>query len=231
MISSPSNFDAAAQNYDTQLNQGLRLTGENKEYFAHQRVTFIRALLGNNLPKDSRVLDYGCGIGTATPFLNSELKPATLVGCDLSKESVAKAQETHGESAVFCNLDKIKSLAPFDLVYCNGVFHHIAPEKRLLVAGQIASLIRPGGWFALWENNPWNPMTRLIMSRVPFDQDAIMLWPNETHSLLRKAEFSTMVTRYLFIFPAFLKCFRFMEYYLSVFPIGGQYVVLARRPF
>ena len=41
----------------------------------------------------------------------------------------------------------------------------------------IRRLLRPNGIFALWENNPWNPGTRLVMRRIPFDRDASLLTP------------------------------------------------------
>ena len=124
-------FDAVALDYDAQLNKGLQLAGEGKEYFARERVAFVRSLLGAAWRPDARVLDYGCGIGTAAPFLTSELAPRALVGCDLSTESVAEARRIHGgASTTFCDLKEVDRLGPFDLSYCNGVFHHIPPAER-----------------------------------------------------------------------------------------------------
>lgn len=90
--------------------------------------------------------------------------------------------------------------------------------------------LRQGGLFALWENNPWNPGTRYIMSRCPLDKDAITLAPPEVRHLLRTEGFEVLKTDFLFIFPRALRRLRWIEPLLARFPIGGQYQVLARRP-
>jgi SAM-dependent methyltransferase len=116
------------------------------------------------------------------------------------------------------------------LVYCNGVFHHIPPTERAQAVNYIWRSLRPGGLFALWENNPWNPGTRYVMSRIPFDRDAITLSPPEAGSLLRRGGFHVLRTDSLFLFPKLLKCLRWIEPFLSRMPLGGQYQVLCRKP-
>jgi hypothetical protein len=68
------------------------------------------------------------------------------------------------------------------------------------------------------------------MSKVPFDDDAIMLFPGEVRRLLRGARFEVLGRDYQFVFPGVLSFARFMEPALRKFPLGGQYQVLARRP-
>ena len=52
---------------------------------------------------------------------------------------------------------------------------HPARRARRRRRARSGDALRPGGLFAFWENNPWNPGTRLVMSRIPFDRDAITL--------------------------------------------------------
>ena len=80
---------------------------------------------------------------------------------------------------------------------------------------------------ALWENNPWNPGTRYVMSRIPFDRDANLVWPHQARRMLREAGLRVLRSDYLFIFPRWLKRLRFLESFLSGFPLGAQYQVLA----
>ena len=68
------------------------------------------------------------------------------------------------------------------------------------------------------------------MSRIPFDRDAIMVWPRGARRLLREAGFETVSTDFVFIFPAVLHFLRGLEPWLCQAPLGGQYLVLARRP-
>jgi hypothetical protein len=67
------------------------------------------------------------------------------------------------------------------------------------------------------------------MSRIPFDRDAIMVFPHEARRLLRQAGFEILRTDYLFIFPRPLSALRLLEPPLSRLPFGAQYQILARR--
>jgi SAM-dependent methyltransferase len=115
-----------------------------------------------------------------------------------------------------------------DLVFSNGTFHHIPLDQRDGALAFIRSHLQPGGLLALWENNPWNPGTRWIMSRIPFDRDAITLPPPYARALLGRNGFDVLETTFYFVFPAFLKVARPLEPALSRFPLGAQYLVLAR---
>ena len=90
--------------------------------------------------------------------------------------------------------------------------------------------LRPGGLFAFWENNPWNPGTRYVMSRIPFDRDAITLSSPEARHLLRLGGFEILRTDFLFIFPRILDWCRWVEPLCSRLPLGAQYQVLCRKP-
>jgi hypothetical protein len=56
-----------------------------------------------------------------------------------------------------------------------------------------------------------------------------MMTPRKTRRLLRDAGFDIVRTDYLFIFPRVLRALRPLERPLSPFPLGGQYLVLARK--
>ncbi len=86
--------------------------------------------------------------------------------------------------------------------------------------------LRPGGYFAFWENNPWNPGTRWIMSRTPIDRDAITISPREARRLLQSTGFRVLSVDSLFYFPRSLGWFRPLEKALTRLPLGGQYLAL-----
>jgi hypothetical protein len=67
------------------------------------------------------------------------------------------------------------------------------------------------------------------MSRVPFDADAIVIWPGEARRMLGTAGFTPLGSDFLFYFPRFLSAFRFLERGVVKLPLGGQYLVLARK--
>ena len=89
--------------------------------------------------------------------------------------------------------------------------------------------LRPGGLFAFWENNPWNPGTRMIMRRIPFDRDAVMVAPAAARRLLIDGGLEVVSTEFRFYFPAPLRRLRPLEPHLRRLPLGAQYLVLARK--
>jgi hypothetical protein len=90
---------------------------------------------------------------------------------------------------------------------CFTIFDHQSAPRPLIMI----SITPPRGIFAFWENNPWNPGTRYVMSRIPFDRDAITVSAIEARGLLRAGGFEVIRTDFLFIFPKFLSWLLFME--------------------
>ena len=153
-----------------------------------------------------------------------------MLGVDVSAESIRVARTRFsGAPASFALVGDVAPLASIDLAFCNGVFHHISPAERARSVEYVFSALRPGGIFAFWENNPWNPGTRYVMKRVAFDRDAITLTPPESRALLRAAGFQVLQTDFLFIFPAVLRLLRWIEPMVAALPFGGQYLVLCRK--
>lgn len=229
-MSSDAQFDDYSESYDAALAEGLSVTGEDKAFFARQRIAWLARCL-NTLQRQPRaVIDFGCGIGSATPYLRELLAVESVLGVDVSPRCLEVARQTWGsEWSQFALLDQCEPSEQFDLAFCNGVFHHIALDERADAVSFVYRSLRPGGLFALWENNPWNPGTRYIMSRCPFDKDAIMLAPPETRRLLEAAGFEIVSTTFMFIFPKSLAWLRGIEPLVSRLPLGGQYQVLCRK--
>jgi SAM-dependent methyltransferase len=226
---SDAEFNAYAADYDASLAAGLKLTGADKAHYARERISWLResaAMAG--VTKIDRVLDFGFGDGDAAPLLRDILGAREVVGVEVSTAMLARARARH-PWARFELMDSLPSLGAFDVAYCNGVFHHIPVAERASAVRRVRDALRVGGVFGLWENHPWNPGTRFVMSRVSFDRDAIMLSPPETRRLLNANGLRTMRTDHRFIFPGGLSILRPVEKLLSRLPIGGQYQVLARR--
>jgi len=223
-------FDNYAQSYDAALNEGLALSGESKSYFAEGRVHWLARCLAQREFDPASVLDFGCGTGTSTPFLLDILGAKSVVGLDVSPSSVEIAARTHGaKNTRFALCSEYEANGEIDLAFTNGVFHHIPPADRPAALRQVNAALRPGGLLAFWENNPWSPGTRWIMSRIPFDRDAVLVWPQGARRLLRQAGFNILLTHFAFIFPGFLRRLRWLEPHVRKLALGGQYLVLARK--
>jgi SAM-dependent methyltransferase len=225
-----NDFDAHAHDYERVLNRGLRVSGEVHTYFARGRIAWLARCV-QKLSWDPRiVLDFGCGTGSATPFLVELLGARAVIGVDSSAESLEIARRKNGAlPAEYILAGQYRPCGTIDLVFCNGVFHHVPLAERPDVARSIAESLRPGGVLALWENNPWNPGTRYVMSQIPFDRGAILLTPSQTRTLVRSAGLEVLSTDHHFVFPAALKALRWTESYLTHVPIGAQYQVLSRK--
>jgi hypothetical protein len=141
------------------------------------------------------------------------------------------AERNHGSPNVqFKLISEYKPRAEYSLAFCNGVFHHIPLGERSSAINYVFTALKPGGIFALWENNPWNPGTRLVMSRIPFDKDAITLTHLETRERLRSGGLEIIETDFAFYFPRSLSFLRPLEPAFRKVPLGAQYMVLARKP-
>jgi SAM-dependent methyltransferase len=221
---------SCAQEYDKMLNEGIKLSGEEKQYFILGRLQdLVRNLPANFIP--NRILDYGCGIGETTKIL-ADIYPGTEInGFDTDVKAIAYAKKCYGSARLLFN-DAYESLGndKYDLCYVNGVFHHILPRKRLMVIRHIRQALVPGGFFSLFENNPWNPGARLVMRRIPFDRDAHLISAPQAYRLLRQGGFVIQnLCRFLFYFPRGLSFLRSFEHYLSRVPFGAQYYILATK--
>lgn len=226
-------FDRYATSYDSALNSALSVTGDNSAFYAESRIALLAELVCKiSQSKISSILDFGCGTGSATPFFREYFDQPEIVGVDVSSESVAVARERFNQGRTNFHVlqsQEAESIKNIDLVFVNGVFHHIPPHERDGWLKWIYQRLEPNGLLALFENNPWNIGTRFVMARCEFDEDAICLSPLETSRRMRRAEFEILAVRHLLFFPAFLRFLRPMEPHLRRIPLGGQYVCLGRK--
>ena len=224
-------FDQYADSYEVDLQRGLRLSGEGSAFFAEGRVARLGSQLARLRVTPGAILDFGCGTGSAIPALLELRGAERALGVDVSTELVEHARASvRDERASFRVVDDEGLGGVMDLAFCNGVFHHIEPALRPAAVDYVRRALKPGGLFAFCENNPYNPGTRLVMRRIPFDRDAQTLTPRATRALLRSGGLEVVTTEYMFFFPRALRSLRAAERWLTRFPLGAQYMILARKP-
>lgn len=224
-------FDEFVESYEDACGRGLALSGESRDYFALQRTVLTARLLhergGGQV---TRIVDFGCGLGHTVPYLDAAFPGATIIGIDEAEAAIRFATERYGSERVrfATDLSSIED-GSIDLVYSNGTFHHIEPEGRDAVVAAIGRWLAPRGLFMLWENNPWNPGTRLVMRRIPFDRDAKTLSPPVARQLLTRNGLQVHGLSAHFYFPSWLNGLRRFERALEGIPLGAQYCVMAAR--
>ncbi len=105
--------------------------------------------------KPTLVIDYGCSTGTSSFILLQTLTAQRIIALDISGVSPEVARQFHKLFQLpFMFRDEFETKPEADLVFCNGVLHHIQPKNRAIAVRDIFELLLPEGLFALWENNP-----------------------------------------------------------------------------
>ena len=90
--------------------------------------------------------------------------------------------------------------------------------------------IRPGGAAIVIEHNPLNPVTRLIVSRCAFDNDAVLLGCGKSRRLLAEAGTLVAGRRYIGFSPYRHALVERVERALGWLPAGAQYCVWGIKP-
>lgn len=134
---------------------------EQKKHFVEPHILdFADFKNVNNL----KVLEIGCGIGTAA--VNFIRNGAIYTGIELSDESLKLTQQRfniYDISGELFNLNAENNidelgLELFDLIYSFGVIHHSPNPKKIIE--NVYKLLKPGGTFKLmlYAENSWKKM-------------------------------------------------------------------------
>ena len=228
-------FDAYANDYREVVNKTITSSGEEYEYFVELRVNLMFDRLNRYVPdfNPNPLLDYGCGTGATEASIKKRFPDGLIWGIDESIESIRVA-ESRGVYGTFYNVVMPDGSIPLadksvGLIYMNGTVHHVAPEKRLDVISEVQRVLKPGGYLFVFENNPYNPLTRRAMSLNPFDKGCSIVSKKEVEELGRAAGLRVVESWYYFFFPNFLKALRPHDDKLRFLPFGGQYCVWFQR--
>ena len=226
-------FGAIAASYEEVHNRNLRLTGDSSEFFVRHKVGVVAEFWrGHGLPEDGRFLDLGCGIGRTFRALREALPGVRYQGADPSDESVEVARSQPGapDCVTFDGRTLPYADASFDMVFAACVVHHVSPANRPALYAEVRRVLRPGGYFFVFEHNPLNPATQYLVKTCDFDDDAILLRAGPLRAALRAAAFVEAASGFVHFLPRFLRNrFPGLERRLARVPLGAQYWIAARR--
>ncbi len=117
----------------------------------------------------------------------------------------------------------------FDVAWTICVMHHVPPPDRPRFVAEARRVLRKGGALLVFEHNPWNPLTRLAVSRCAFDHDAVLISAQRLRKLLAEGGFRSLEQQFIFFTPFSAPIIQRIESHLSALPFGAQYVSVARR--
>jgi SAM-dependent methyltransferase len=179
-------------------------------------------------------MDFGCGIGNTTRALARAFSKSRVLGVDSSPTSIRHAElltSSTNTAFLLAGHDRIPAAdASCDAVFTACVFHHIEPVERAHWAKEIRRVLAPAGRLFFFEHNPFNPLTRRVVRRVPFDEGVQLVYPRDAAALLHGVGFHVSPPAFYFFFPRILRVMRGVERWLRRVPLGGQYFLVATNP-
>ncbi len=184
--------NSVASSYDSWTNDRLleNLWGEHihlgfyekpriKKDFRKAKIDFVHQLVHwsgmDKLPKGSRVLDVGCGIGGSARIL-SDFYGFDVVGISISQAQIKRANELTTNKD-FCRFEVMNALdlkfekGSFDGVWSVEAGPHISDKQGF--ADELLRVLRPGGVLAIadWNqrdvsNHPLDLFEKIIMNQL-----------------------------------------------------------------
>jgi ubiquinone/menaquinone biosynthesis C-methylase UbiE len=223
-------FDEVSTTYHAALDEQLKVLigGEPSDYYLRLKVheTLAQARRLGLEPARGAILDVGCGTGRMVELLHPHF--ARVAGVEPSAGMLEGARERGLGDGVFARASAERlpfDDASFDIVYSSCVFHHADRHDHTAMVREMGRVLRPGGVLLTYEHNPWNPLTRLVVSRCPVDRGVVLCRPGEIRHAYTAAGLGRIETRFIVFFPRLLRAARRLEPSLHRVPLGGQYYV------
>jgi SAM-dependent methyltransferase len=225
-----SEFDAYRASYSDVVNQSISFSGLDVDFFTRAKAARLLDALADMIGPTERLslLDVGCGVGNFHPLLRGRV--GELTGVDPSSECIEEAKSRNPGVTYQVNGDVLPFPdARFDATCAICVMHHVPPTKWTSFASELARVTRPGGVVLVFEHNPYNPLTRRIVSSCPFDKDAVLLTRAQTVRYLKGAGLADVGGRYILAVPSVDGVARKIDDALGPLPLGAQYCAHGRR--
>jgi ubiquinone/menaquinone biosynthesis C-methylase UbiE len=217
-------FDEHANTYLQAVGQAA---GVSVERLAREKARMILKAIADCVgdPKQLEVLDIGCGIGLIDRELDRWV--ADLCGVDTSLRSLELAR-ARAPATRFVHYDGVRlpfAGSSFDAVFASCVLHHVPPTARQGFMVEMLRPLRPNGAIIVIEHNPFNPVTRRVVSRCAFDADAVLLRCREAIRLMTESGAVVEGRCYVGFSPFRNTLVERVEHLIGWLPIGAQYCI------
>lgn len=224
-------FEKFKDHYPQDVERAISFLGQGVNFFTEIKARYLlnltRKFLGD-LEK-VRALDVGCGVGLTDHYLAGSF--GSLNGIDVSEGIIAKARE-HNPTVQYQAYNGKKfpfADEAFDLVFTICVMQCVPPPSRQSFVQEMYRVTKKGGITVVFEHNPLNPLTRLVVSRCEMNTGLAMIAKRLTKELLKQGGFEIAEQSYILFFPWMGKVFREMEKWFKWLPLGAQYYVMGQK--
>lgn len=217
------NFDQYSNDYKHYINDSIDKFDKNLSYYHESKIEITKNRAIYN-PKN--ILDFGCGVGTMIPHMKKKFKKSKIYAFDESKDSLKFLKKRY--PFVSC-LKKINGNIKFDLIFLSGVIHHIDRSMRKRILKNIYSSLKSTGKLIIFEHNPYNPLTNIVVKNCEFDRDAQLIKKKELINICENVSFKVDDSAYVYFFPSSMKKFKVFEKYLEWFFLGAQYFCIFKK--
>ncbi|MBV5318572.1 MAG: class I SAM-dependent methyltransferase [Desulfobulbaceae bacterium] len=235
-------FDRVAPDYEQIHNRSLPPGVRSDTFVTQKAAKVVQWITDEYADQEFCYLDFGCGNGRLFKCLVASdlLQPLLahnglrLFGFDTSVDSLKEAKAIAGDDRISLvnNWGALPQDIRFDLVISCNVFHHIPPAERAETVQALRARMKANATLIIWEHNPFNPLTRLIVKACPFDKDAHLLRLTTTISLFQAQAFRYITHAYLNVLPPGLHrwpAVAALESKLAQIPMGAQYWVMFKN--
>jgi len=224
-------FDKYSASYGDEVTKALGFSRVPHGYYTEVKVNWILSFLSGALAATRRpqVLDVGCGDGGTDRLLIPHVDG--LRGVDVSSAMIAQARSRNPE-AEYAWYDGKR--LPFDdqtfhLTFAICVMHHVPVQDWAIFVSELARVTKPGGYVVIFEHNRWNPATRLVVKRCPFDKEAVLVAASKLKLLMTANTLVCERARYILLTPFAVAPMQWLERMCRSVPFGAQYFVAAKK--
>jgi SAM-dependent methyltransferase len=227
-----SSFDPIAAEYSDLVHAAVASGRQEHDFYTRRKADALVDLAWRHLgdPRTLRVLDVGCGIGLTDQHLVGRV--GELHGVDTAPAAIRRAVERNPDVdyRVYAGDALPYPDGHFDVAFSICVIHHVPLSHWEMFTRELSRVLRPGGIAALVEHNPYNPFTRMVVSRCAFDEDVVLLGRRRATRVVEGAGLRAVERRYIIFLPIDRRWVARLERLLAWLPLGAQYYVAARRP-
>jgi SAM-dependent methyltransferase len=226
-------FDEYSDDYRDAVEESISFVRADLDFFTQAKAEALLELVRDRIGESTGAsfLDVGCGPGETDRLLKGRV--GRLAGVDVSDRMVQRASRLN-PWAEYRGFEPGEPLpfqeGSFDVCFAISVLHHVPRSERAALIDGMKRALRPGGVLAIFEHNPFNPLTRRAVAGCEFDRDAELLRSHEARRLLREAGLSDPGRRYILFFTRTSGLLRGIERRLGWLPLGAQYAAFAQRP-